>query len=380
MENNLDHYLNFTFNTEYTNSYSTDTKNSSIKIGYNYSYNERIFMAIIDSGSNLALIPCIILSMKFQADLDCFFMLLTLTSSFMYHFCESLQYNLIMSDKHWHVLDNIGSICNMINLSLMFCKLNNTQRRRLNLISLFFVLILQFSDPWNLMYTITPVIIGIIYLVVNNLLYYKSKKENKNIANTESLGLSNLNNDGKTIKSDITYDIFNNNNNENNNAAYNNCNNNNKSSLDDVNNYEEISYFTSTNDANIQKSIISNIRDINSNINCNKTSINVNKNMIPNKLAVYSSIILAFIFFFKGLDEHSDYLRIFHSLWHILIGYSAFYIIQSHVLINHEETRELSLSKDIDTYNSMFFSNKSFKYVKKYIKSEVHSSLNKLSI
>ena len=32
--------------------------------------------------------------------------------------------------------------------------------------------------------------------------------------------------------------------------------------------------------------------------------------------------------FVKGLDEHSDYLRIAHSLWHILIGISTFYLWQ----------------------------------------------------
>lgn len=39
-------------------------------------------------------------------------------------------------------------------------------------------------------------------------------------------------------------------------------------------------------------------------------------------------LIPAFAMFFKGLDDGNDYLRIYHSLWHVLIGLSSYYLWQ----------------------------------------------------
>jgi hypothetical protein len=39
-------------------------------------------------------------------------------------------------------------------------------------------------------------------------------------------------------------------------------------------------------------------------------------------------LILAIAMFFKGLDDKNDYLRIYHSFWHVLIGISLFYLLQ----------------------------------------------------
>ena len=50
-----------------------------------------------------------------------------------------------------------------------------------------------------------------------------------------------------------------------------------------------------------------------------------------NKDTVYKASILMFIsliFFYKGLDDLNDYLRIWHSLWHISIGITSFYLLQ----------------------------------------------------
>ena len=40
-------------------------------------------------------------------------------------------------------------------------------------------------------------------------------------------------------------------------------------------------------------------------------------------------ISLAIFSFWKALDEFSDYLRIWHGLWHVFIGVSTFYLWQS---------------------------------------------------
>jgi predicted membrane channel-forming protein YqfA (hemolysin III family) len=49
--------------------------------------------------------------------------------------------------------------------------------------------------------------------------------------------------------------------------------------------------------------------------------------------------IIAISMFIKGLDEHNDYLRVAHSIWHILIGIATFYLwqIQEKRLLNFKQ-------------------------------------------
>ena len=47
---------------------------------------------------------------------------------------------------------------------------------------------------------------------------------------------------------------------------------------------------------------------------------------VMHRAFIFMSISL--IFFYKGLDDLNDYLRIWHSLWHVFIGLTSFYLIQ----------------------------------------------------
>ncbi len=48
--------------------------------------------------------------------------------------------------------------------------------------------------------------------------------------------------------------------------------------------------------------------------------------LIPGGILCFFSLII----FVRGLDDLNDYLRIYHSLWHVLIGASSFYLWQLH--------------------------------------------------
>ena len=39
-------------------------------------------------------------------------------------------------------------------------------------------------------------------------------------------------------------------------------------------------------------------------------------------------MLIALCFFYKGLDDLNDYLRIWHALWHFFIGITSFYFLQ----------------------------------------------------
>ena len=42
----------------------------------------------------------------------------------------------------------------------------------------------------------------------------------------------------------------------------------------------------------------------------------------------FALMCISLIFFYKGLDDLNDYLRIWHGLWHVFIGLTSFYLIQ----------------------------------------------------
>ena len=38
--------------------------------------------------------------------------------------------------------------------------------------------------------------------------------------------------------------------------------------------------------------------------------------------------LIGLLFFYRGLDDLNDYLRIYHSLWHVFMGLATFYLLQ----------------------------------------------------
>jgi len=52
-----------------------------------------------------------------------------------------------------------------------------------------------------------------------------------------------------------------------------------------------------------------------------------NANPKPLKKGVLLMLV-GFVCFIKGLDRDNDYLRLFHSLWHLIIGFSTYFVWQ----------------------------------------------------
>ena len=77
----------------------------------------------------------------------------------MYHCCDSIQGDLFMSELQWHRLDNIGALmCFSILFTFLMDNRNRDLDQKINLFELFVHLILQEKDPWNVNYTIFPII------------------------------------------------------------------------------------------------------------------------------------------------------------------------------------------------------------------------------
>ena len=198
---------------------------------YNYSFFERIIMAITTSISNISTVPGLYL-MKYQGRIySYYFSYFGIFVSFMYHLCESLDIVIFIPQLQWHELDNIAAIYCMNNLLLTFTKFgfDINYIEKMNYLSTFLILVFQKKGPWELINTIMPVLICLVYVVYHLLKngmpkYYK---------NTLTRGL-----------------VF---------------------------------------------------------------------------------FAIALIFFVRGLDDLNDYIRMYHSLWHIFVGIAFYYLFQIQV-------------------------------------------------
>ena len=195
---------------------------------YQYTQKERIIMAIIDSISNLPIGPTIFL-IKRQNKIFSYYMgYFSMIVSIMYHLCESLDIKIILVQKKWHELDNIGAMYAFSQMSVPLTKFNNNMNyiTKKNYIIFFIILLFQQRGPWILMNTVLPLVFDF-SLAIFQILIYGLPEYNK-----------------KTMY----------------------------------------------------------------------------------KAGIFMGISL--IFFYEGLDDLNDYLRIWHSLWHIFIGITSFYLLQ----------------------------------------------------
>ena len=140
---------------------------------YEYSYLERILMAITTSLSNISTIPGLFL-MKYQGRLfSYYFSIFGLFVSFMYHLCESLDIIIFIPQLKWHELDNIAAIYCLNNLMLSFTKmgLNINEIEKTNYLSVLLIIIIQKRGPWDLTNTIMPIILCGIYVIYHIIRY-----------------------------------------------------------------------------------------------------------------------------------------------------------------------------------------------------------------
>ena len=140
---------------------------------YEYSYYERILMAITTSLSNISTIPGLFL-MKYQGRIfSYYFSIFGIFVSFMYHLCESLDIIIFIPQLKWHELDNIAAIYCLNNLMLSFTKLglNINEIEKTNYLSALLIIIIQKRGPWELINTIIPILIVGIYVIYHLIRY-----------------------------------------------------------------------------------------------------------------------------------------------------------------------------------------------------------------
>ena len=90
----------------------------------------------------------------------------------MYHLCEVLDCDLYLSELEWHRLDNVFVISGM---GIFFLHLSGNSHCRLLVYSTLMISILaQEKDPWNLKFTIAPIVLFGVMSLIARLWYFRS--------------------------------------------------------------------------------------------------------------------------------------------------------------------------------------------------------------
>ncbi|CAD8133704.1 unnamed protein product [Paramecium octaurelia] len=111
--------------------------------------------------SNFATVPALYVVKKQNMIYQFYIGIFTLLTSFMYHTLESFDCSyFIIEEGGWHRLDNIGSItC----FQMLFTQLSDFQNLEfetiLNYFGLLVTMICQAKSPWDLNYTIGPILL-----------------------------------------------------------------------------------------------------------------------------------------------------------------------------------------------------------------------------
>ena len=127
-------------------------------------------MTLITAVSNFITIPLVIKCFKLDLVFVGIIGAMSLISSFLYHFGEIYNCVIFLDFGAWHRLDNIFAI-SAIGLYFLYVT-GNIHNNTLLYISFIIAILAQEKDPWNIYYTIGPIIlIGLMGICAN--VYYK---------------------------------------------------------------------------------------------------------------------------------------------------------------------------------------------------------------
>lgn len=95
-------------------------------------------------------------------------------TSTMYHLCEVLNQDIFLEELKWHRLDNIFVITGVSIWTLHIS--GSGHARKTIYFSLVVSILTQEKDPWNLLYTIIPIVTFDIVAIILKLWYWNKVK------------------------------------------------------------------------------------------------------------------------------------------------------------------------------------------------------------
>ncbi|ORC87850.1 uncharacterized protein TM35_000202590 [Trypanosoma theileri] len=110
--------------------------------------------------SHLPMLPTVYLFFRRRYVYEACIAVFGLTSSLMYHTCQSFDTEIFLDELGWHRLDNIAVITGVGMWLIFICCFKDPMVERIaKYFTLLFTIVVQAKDPWNIQYTYLPIIV-----------------------------------------------------------------------------------------------------------------------------------------------------------------------------------------------------------------------------
>ena len=119
-----------------------------------------IFVLMTCCLSHVAMVPAVLQLFQRKWMYESFVALFNFVASFMYHTCQALHVELFLSELQWHRLDNVGSLLSFGMFCIYLSGVKDPVREGyMKYGTMLVTLLSQERDPWNLTYTMAPVLL-----------------------------------------------------------------------------------------------------------------------------------------------------------------------------------------------------------------------------
>ncbi|CAJ1361921.1 unnamed protein product [Effrenium voratum] len=128
---------------------------------------ERWIQALWTGGTNLALLPAIVLTGQLDMYFESVVCSFALFTSSMYHVCQSLRCRCLgFNSGRWHHMDNVFAITGLLVSIVNFSQVPrpSSWRELRNTLVVSIVICAQISSPWDLMHSIGPLAVGVVLM------------------------------------------------------------------------------------------------------------------------------------------------------------------------------------------------------------------------
>jgi hypothetical protein len=123
-------------------------------------------MVVLSAGSNFSSLPLVINCFRHGKLFEGLVFFCSMMSSFFYHLGEIYNHVYYLKYHEWHRLDNVFAIASFGLYALYIT--GNSDEELLTYLTVIIAILAQEKDPWNLSYTVWPIVIFfVIGLAVN---------------------------------------------------------------------------------------------------------------------------------------------------------------------------------------------------------------------
>eukprot|EP00386_Alphamonas_edax_P015691 GDKI01047884.1.p1 GENE.GDKI01047884.1~~GDKI01047884.1.p1 ORF type:complete len:266 (-),score=67.77 GDKI01047884.1:329-1126(-) len=129
---------------------------------------EQTVQLVTSSGTNLIMLPAAILAWQYKTPIDSVIFLFTIATSAVYHATQTLNASIFRGDHgKWHQADNIFAISTFMNIILLVAQLEDEQLLTcVKLCGLCVITVMQLLSPWDIDYTISPIVLTVVCVAV----------------------------------------------------------------------------------------------------------------------------------------------------------------------------------------------------------------------